>query len=55
MPNNHGNKLILYALNIIGIADLIVAQNAKQNHWNIYTLDRHFEFIKNILKFQLTD
>lgn len=42
-------------LNGIGIPDLIIAQNAKQNHCNIYTFDRHFELMKDILKLQLAD
>jgi predicted nucleic acid-binding protein len=41
-------------LNGIGIPDLIIAQNAKQNHCKIYTLDRHFELMKDIVKLQLT-
>ena len=48
-------KCLKNGLNGIGIPDLIVAQNAKQNHCNIYTLDRHFELMKDILKLQLTD
>ncbi|UCF90485.1 MAG: PIN domain-containing protein [Desulfobacterales bacterium] len=42
-------------LNGIGIPDLIIAQNAKQNHCDIYTLDRHFKLMKDILKLKLTD
>jgi predicted nucleic acid-binding protein len=42
-------------LNGIGIPDLIVAQNAKQNHCKIYTLDRHFKLMQDILKLQLMD
>jgi len=48
-------KCLKNGLNGIGIPDLIVAQNAKQNHCKIYTLDRHFELMKDILKLQLTD
>ncbi|NLD39403.1 MAG: PIN domain-containing protein [Desulfatiglans sp.] len=40
-------------LNGIGIPDLIIAQNAKQNHCNIYTFDKHFKLMKDILKLQL--
>lgn len=36
-------------LNGIGIPDLIVAQNAKQNQCEIYSLDRHFTMMKNVL------
>jgi hypothetical protein len=40
-------------LNGIGIPDLIVAQNAKQNHCEIYSLDDHFRLMKDILGLQL--
>lgn len=40
-------------LNGIGIPDLIVAQNAKQNHCEIYSLDNHFRLMKDILGLQL--
>jgi hypothetical protein len=48
-------KCLKNGLNEIGIPDLIIAQNAKQNHCDIYTLDRHFELMKDILKLRLTD
>jgi predicted nucleic acid-binding protein len=48
-------KCLKNGINGIGIPDLIIAQNAKQNHCKIYTLDRHFELMKDILKLQLTD
>ncbi|MBF0106712.1 MAG: PIN domain-containing protein [Deltaproteobacteria bacterium] len=35
-------------INGIGIPDLIIAQNAKQGHCAIYSLDKHFEMIKEI-------
>ncbi len=37
----------------IGIPDLIIAQNAVQNHCSIYTLDRHFEMMKKVLPLKL--
>jgi predicted nucleic acid-binding protein len=40
-------------LNGVGIPDLIVAQNAKQNQCDIYSLDNHFKLMKDILKLQL--
>jgi len=40
-------------LNGIGIADLIIAQNAKQNHSEIYTLDSHFNIMKESLGLEL--
>jgi len=42
-------------LNGIGIPDLIVAQNAKQNRCEIYSFDNHFRLIKDILELQLVD
>lgn len=40
-------------LNGIGIPDLIIAQNAKQNCCEIYSLDNHFRLIKEIIKIDL--
>ena len=42
-------------LNGIGIPDLIVAQNAKQNRCEIYSLDNHFRLMKDILGLHLLD
>ncbi|HCC54171.1 MAG TPA: PIN domain nuclease [Desulfobulbaceae bacterium] len=41
-------------LNGIGIPDLIIAQNAKQNCCEIYSLDNHFLLVKEIIKIDLT-
>jgi len=35
-------KCLKNGLNGIGIPDLIIAQNAKLNHCEIYSLDNHF-------------
>ena len=48
-------KCLKNGLNGIGIPDLIVAQNAKQNNCEIYSLDDHFRFMKGILKLQLLE
>ncbi len=48
-------KCLKNGLNGIGIPDLIVAQNAKQNNCEIYSLDDHFRLMKGILKLQLLD
>lgn len=48
-------KCLKKGINGIGIPDLIIAQNAKQNHCSIYSLDNHFNLIKDILKIQLFD
>ena len=42
-------KCLKNGLNGIGIPDLIIAQNAKQNHCEIYSLDNHFRLMKDIL------
>ena len=42
-------------LNGIGIPDLIIVQNAKQNHCSIYSLDNHFNLMENILNVRLID
>lgn len=48
-------KCLRSGLNGIGIPDLIIVQNARQNQCDIYTLDSHFELMKDILEFHLTD
>jgi predicted nucleic acid-binding protein len=40
-------------INGVGIPDLIIVQNAKQNDCKIYSLDNHFQLIKEILKIKL--
>ena len=42
-------KCLKNSLNGIGIPDLIIAQNAKQNSCEIYSLDSHFSLMKDIL------
>jgi hypothetical protein len=48
-------KCLKNGINGIGVPDLIIAQNAKQNHCSIYSLDNHFNLIKDILKIKLFD
>jgi hypothetical protein len=47
-------KCLKNGLNGVGIPDLIIAQNANQNGCEVYTLDNHFQLIKNIVKLELT-
>jgi predicted nucleic acid-binding protein len=47
-------KCLKNGLNGVGISDLIIAQNAKQNHCEIYSLDNHFKLINDIVKIKLT-
>jgi len=42
-------KCLKNGLNGVGIPDLIIVQNAKQNNCEIYSLDNHFSLMKNIL------
>ena len=46
-------KCLKNGLNGIGIPDLILAQNAKQNRCDIYSFDNHFNLMKDILGLQL--
>lgn len=39
--------------NGIGIPDLIIAQNALQNSCEIYSIDKHFRLLRQILKVKL--
>ncbi len=49
------HKCLRAGINGISIPDLIIAQNALQNHCNIYSLDRHFELMKTPLQLLLTE
>jgi predicted nucleic acid-binding protein len=40
-------------VNGIGIPDLIIAQNAKQNNCEIYSIDKHFQLLNRVLKIKL--
>ena len=46
-------KCLKNGLNGIGIPDLLIAQNAKQNHCEIYSLDNHFRLMQDILNLQV--
>jgi hypothetical protein len=46
-------KCLKNGLNEIGIPGLIIAQNAKQNHSEIYSLDNHFILMKEILSLRI--
>ena len=48
-------KCLINGLNRIGIPDLIIVQNAKQNQCEIYSLDNHFKLMKDILELRLRD
>lgn len=42
-------KCLKNGLNGVGLPDLIIAQNAKQNHCEIYSLDNHFKRLQDII------
>jgi len=46
-------KCLRNGLNGVGIPDLLIAQNSKQNGCKIYTLDNHFYLMKDILSLQI--
>ncbi|MDH5552599.1 MAG: PIN domain-containing protein, partial [Nitrosomonas sp.] len=46
-------KCLKNGANGIGIPDLIIAQNANQNDCNIYSLDKHFGLLNEVLKVKL--
>lgn len=39
--------------NGVGIPDLIIAQNAKSHHCEIYSLDKHFQVLHQVTKVKL--
>ena len=46
-------KCLKSGLNGVGIPDLIIAQNAKQNHCQIYSLDKHFKALEKIINLKI--
>jgi len=46
-------KCLKAGANGIGLPDLIIAQNAKQNNCMIYSLDKHFRLLNQVLKVNL--
>ncbi len=46
-------KCLKSGANGVGIPDLIIAQNAKQNKCKIYSLDKHFRLLNKVLKVNL--
>jgi predicted nucleic acid-binding protein len=46
-------KCLKAGINGIGIPELIIAQNVRQNTCQLYTLDKHFQLIKDIVKINL--
>ncbi len=46
-------KCLKSGANGVGIPDLIIAQNAKQNSCKVYSLDKHFRLLNQVLKVKL--
>lgn len=46
-------KCLKGGANGVGIPDLIIAQNAKQNNCKVYSLDKHFRLLYKVLKLKL--
>lgn len=46
-------KCLKGGANGVGIPDLIIAQNAKQNSCEIYSLDKHFRLLNQVMKVNL--
>ena len=46
-------KCLKSGANGVGIPDLIIAQNAKENNCKIYSLDKHFQLLNKVLKVKL--
>ncbi|MBI4825704.1 MAG: PIN domain-containing protein [Nitrospirae bacterium] len=40
--------------NGVSIPDLVIAQNAKQNDCEVYSMDKHFKLLKNIVNIKIT-
>ena len=47
-------KCLKKGVNGIGIPDLMIAQNAKQNNCEIYSTDKHYKLLKNVLGIKIT-
>jgi len=39
--------------NGVGIPDLVIAQNARENNCKIYSLDKHFQLLNRLIKVKL--
>ncbi len=46
-------KCLRSGANGVGIPDLIIAQNARQNNCEVYSLDKHFRLLHQVLKIKL--
>ncbi|MEA1968957.1 MAG: PIN domain-containing protein [Thermodesulfobacteriota bacterium] len=51
---DYQHRCLEKGINGIGLPDLIIAQNAIQNHCELYSLDNHFKLMKNVIELELT-
>ncbi|MCK5098690.1 MAG: PIN domain-containing protein [Desulfobacteraceae bacterium] len=52
---DYQHRCLRKGINGVGIPDLIIAQNAIQNHCEIYSLDNHFKMIQQAINLKLID
>ena len=50
---NYQMKCLKNGINKIGTADLIILDNVIQNDLTLYTLDKHFNLMSDIIKFDI--
>ena len=48
-------RCLKQGINGVGLPDLIIAQNAIQNHCEIYSLDNHFKLMKKTIGLRLIE
>ena len=46
-------KCLKNGANGVGIPDLIIAQNARQHNCRVYSIDKHFQLLNQVLKVKL--
>ena len=52
---DYQHRCLKKGINGIGLPDLIIAQNALQNHCEIYSLDNHFKLMEKTIEIKLTE
>ena len=52
---DYQHKCLKKGINGVGIPDLIIAQNAIQNHCEIYSHDNHFKMIQQAINHKIID
>jgi len=52
---DYQHRCLKKGINGIGLSDLIIAQNAIQNHCEIYSFDNHFRLMQKTIELKLTE